>query len=329
MTNPKRTLVIDYTELDFPLDGIKQNEGHVIAEGLRYSSLDHLVISTGKKEDSPFHNQKNSNRTGFNQRVLGKRCLEGEVISQDTSKQEVFDFENNWFKPEFLEAILTEYDLVVVNFNSISHKNLEITKKLKSLTDLGIKLNYTAHHPRLVEFDYLLSQNSNFTEFMGMMDSVIVFFDAVAIELGLNEEKVRRVKLGVDEEKYQLSTQEVGKTIVGTHIIHRFNTFYPINHRVIQECLVANEKQVSFVLDYTDQNRWLIEGFEQFTTWRNQNRLKEGNFVHDLFYKDSSEPDKANKHPEKLYLSSNPHANINLFLSPYNTTELSVDVLKA
>ena len=314
----KTPLVIDYTELDFPVDGIKHNEGYVLAEALRRSRFDHLAVSTGYRYNEHSIIPRQHGRQWKDQHGVAREALGAEVIHPGGGQQGIFDFEEGWFVPGFLESRLEEYDYLILNLNSLDPRNLKVADRIRRLSD-NVKVVYSVHNPRL--YDMGEHEGTDWQEVFGQMDAFISFSPGIAEGLGLPADKVHEVRMGVDESVYGISGESDG-LVVATNVLHSYQRFHPFNLMAMNG-LLSERPEARVVLDYSDMNRPYVEGFEVFAPWRQEGRIIEADFLHDLV---------AGGHCSHMplgYSASNPLQGADAFFSCYKTKEMDVNILKA
>lgn len=209
----KDILVIDYTGLDWPSRGIRQNEGYVLCELAKRSSLDHIVVSTGymDNKDSSFVEER---MRGFiDQNVYTKHLRDIKVICPGQKESwRSFDFEKNWFTDDFLRSVLSQYEHIILNIHSVDPRQLDIKDRLGSLDKDRFRLNYSLYSPRLIT-RLTDRTDKDYEEMFKMMDLCSFFYDPSKGSFDIPESKRIVIPLGVDEKVFSPSQKE-GKDLV-------------------------------------------------------------------------------------------------------------------
>ncbi len=329
----EKILVIDYTELNYPLDGFKYNEGHVISESLRKSELDHIVISTGDKypiDSCGEHNNFNHDRYYFDQGDIAEKCFGAEIISPgNTEKQEIFDFDKNWFKPGYLESMLEKYDSIIINFHSLVKEHLDIVDNFEDLPKKKVKLNYTVHNSRDVPIRNK-ELGKRYRKFFNRMDSFISFSEAFTEELGLPENRVRYAKLGVDEEVYKLSERRPDELVVGANLLEFYRQGNSISGNMLMKFFKFKKKakeNIKVIIDYAFGTKHNMMQFRDYRPDGPYKRvdipIKGIDVVENVYDLTQNSNWDTTRHHKNIFNE------IDVFFSFYYTKDIDVAVLKA
>jgi hypothetical protein len=237
--------IINYTELTFPLDGIKYSEGYVLGEILRNSKFKHVVISSNNK----YPLRKES--TKYNQKKIGEKFFNTKIYNAD-NENKIFNKQTKSFNSDYIKKELNIYNEIIINFHSFLPQNIEMISNLKQLKKKfgpNIKYNYMIHN---IENKSIINEQIDFYK---IMDSFITFnkknIKKFQQSYGLNN--IFYTKYGVNENDYPIinKTSNNNNLSIGTNLLYSPFQISTFNLRTLEYACGINAFKGQIFIDYT------------------------------------------------------------------------------